>query len=396
MKAFHLLESHLFDVCPDIHTTRLHAVFDVATALQKSQNLSLTAIGRKISGDSDVKHKIKKVDRLEANQHLHNELDYIYSGISDYVFKYVTYETKAPIIIDLCYLKDNKAIQMLSAEIAVKGRSLPLYREVFASGELKNRSKSFLENLSKCIPDGQKVVIIMDAAFGEDWFREIEAFNWYWVVRIRTGKKVKLDELDNWTCVKEIFPTINTKAKNYPNARIMVKHDRQCRIITKRNSIKNTKEKYRKQPRNYNSGNGDYKRSAKEPWIIATNLPKEYNATKVIDYYSKRMQIEESFRDIKSHQFGLSGRYAHTTCIHRWGVKMLLAAIVQIILWVIGVIGHSQNFQRVFQANTVKNKKVFSYFYLGKLIVEHEMLDRLDFNHTSLPKIIDQELARQW
>ncbi len=48
-----------------------------------------------------------------------------------------------------------------------------------------------------------------------------------------------------------------------------------------------------------------------------------------MNYYSKRMQIEQSFRDIKSHQFGLSARYASTKSIYRWGVKMLLAAIVQ-------------------------------------------------------------------
>ena len=79
MTPLSLIENHLCEVCPDVHSTRLQAIFDVASALQKSQNLSLTAIGRNISGDIDVKHKIKKVDRLEGNHHLHNELDYIYS-----------------------------------------------------------------------------------------------------------------------------------------------------------------------------------------------------------------------------------------------------------------------------------------------------------------------------
>ncbi len=64
-------------------------------------------------------------------------------------------------------------------------------------------------------------------------------------------------------------------------------------------------------------------------------------------------------------QFGLSARYASTKSIYRWGVKMLLAAIVQTMFWIIGVIAHSQNYQRAFQANTVRDKKVFSYFYLG-------------------------------
>lgn len=108
------------------------------------------------------------------------------------------------------------------------------------------------------------------------------------------------------------------------------------------------------------------------------------------------MQIEESFRDVKSHQFGLGARYGRTSCIHRWGVKMLLAAIVQIIFWIIGIVGHSRDYQSKFQANTVKHKKVFSYFYLGQLIVEHKMLAELNIDYENLPDVISKELARKW
>ena len=108
------------------------------------------------------------------------------------------------------------------------------------------------------------------------------------------------------------------------------------------------------------------------------------------------MQIEQSFRDVKSHQFGLSARYASTKSIYRWGVKMLLAAIVQMMFWIIGVIAHSQNYQRVFQANTVRDKKVFSYFYLGQLMIEFDKLQELIIDYENLPTLIEQELARKW
>jgi len=75
---------------------------------------------------------------------------------------------------------------------------------------------------------------------------------------------------------------------------------------------------------------------------------------------------------------------------------MLLAAIVQIVFWIIGIIGHSKNFQRKFQANTVKDKKIFSYFYLGQLIIEHNMLEMLAIDYATVPAIIQQELAREW
>ena len=396
MQTSQLLHKHLADIHSGIHGTRLQSLMDVASALQKGQNLGLTAMGRNIEGDAGLKHKIKKVDRLEGNLHLHSELDEIYCGLSSYVFKYISYDTNIPILIDLCFIKDKYDIQMLSAEVATKGRSIPLVRDVFAKKGLKGRARSFLSKLSKCIPSNKKILVIMDAGFGEDWLKEIEMNGWYWLTRVRSKKKIKLKGEDDWMTAQEFIPKIENRTKNYNDSLFMIKHSRPCRIITKKPTIKNTKNKYTKQPRNYNAGSGNYRRTAKEPWILATNLPSEYNSNKVINYYSKRMQIEESFRDVKSHQFGLGARYARTVCIHRWGVKMLLAAIVQIIFWILGIIGHSQGFQKKFQANTVKDKKIFSYFYLGQLIVEHGMVHELKIDYRQLSGIIDEELSRKW
>lgn len=399
MAAQELLHNYLSEQCPLVHNYRLQAIMDVAYGLQHSKNLSLTAIGRKINNNTNVKHKIKKVDRLEGNKHLHNELEYLYSGLSNYVFTYLSHNTSnsMPIIVDLCFIKDGYDIQMLSAEVACKGRSIPLYREVFPKGELKNRAKQFLNNLSKCIPSDKKILVIMDAGFGETWFEEIEKHGWYWLSRIRQGKSIKLSEVEDWRSAKDIFPNIGIKAKSYDDARIMITHDRKCRIITKKSSSISTRKKPLKLiASKYNYGNGAFRRAAKEPWILATNLPKAYNVTAIVNYYKKRMQIEESFRDLKSTQFGLGARHVRTNCISRWGVKLLLAAIVQIIFWIIGIIGHSKDFQRKFQANTVRNKKVFSYFYLGQLIVEHDMLEDLNIKFDEVPLIVTKELARQW
>ena len=114
--------------CSKIHKTRLNAVLDVAASLRNSQNLSLSELGRNLPGDAKLKHKIKKVDRLEGNKILHNELFYLYKSLSSFVFKYISKDLTLPLIIDICCLKDDRKIQMLSAEIAIKGRTLPLYR----------------------------------------------------------------------------------------------------------------------------------------------------------------------------------------------------------------------------------------------------------------------------
>ena len=62
MSVIELLQEHLSVSCPEIHNSRLQAVFDVARGLQKSQNLSLTSIGRGLSSETSIKHKVKKVE----------------------------------------------------------------------------------------------------------------------------------------------------------------------------------------------------------------------------------------------------------------------------------------------------------------------------------------------
>jgi hypothetical protein len=396
MSINELLFLHLDEVCPEIHTKRLQAVMDVATGVQHSKRFSIAAIGRHLKSDAKLKHRIKKVDRLLGNNQLYSELTDIYSGLSQYIFKYIAQDKVSPIVIDVCFLKDDQDIQMLSAEVATQGRTIPLYREVFRKGHLKGREEKFISKLSQCIPAGRDVLIIMDAGFGDTWFEAIESKKWHWLVRARNGKYIKLSKSDEWQGASKLFKQVGTRAKCYENAYITKNQPRSCRVITKRGTILSKRKKPAKLPRNYNAANGNYQRLAKEPWILATNLPKKYNTTQVLNLYKKRMQIEESFRDIKSTRYGLSGRNIETRCIYRWGIIMLLAAIAQITLWIIGVIGHSQGFQKVFQSNTVKDKKVFSYFYLGHLIVEFNKLNELSFDYENLPTIIETELARIW
>jgi hypothetical protein len=397
MFAEKLLFNALVEGCPFIHENRINAVLDVSMALRDSQNLSLSQIGRSLKGPSDIKHKIKKVDRLEGNERLHEELSDLYIALSSYVFTYLSQNPSLPIVIDVCFMKDDRAIQMLSAEVASKGRTLPLYRKLFKEGELKDQTQDFLKELSHCIPKDREVIIIMDAGFHCEWFEIIESFGWYWICRVRQGKSLKFSNSDSWTSVKEFIPTVKEKTTNYEQMLLTREHEYICRLVTTRRAPKGRVLKDSRGNTNGNGASGRYKSAAKEPWLLATNLPtNEYKSTEIVSLYSKRMQIEESFRDLKSHQFGLCGRYIRTKCIHRWGVKMLLAAIVQITYWVIGVIGHSQGMQRIFQANTVKDKKVFSYFTLGKLIIEHDRISELIFDESLLANVIQTELNRKW
>lgn len=113
--------------------------------------------------------------------------------------------------------------------MALKGRSLPIYREVFEENNLKGRAPAFIERLSSCIPVGREVLIIMDAGFGDDWFDAITAQGWFWLVRARGKKFIKLTKSDAWVDVRELYHLGNSRAKHYPSAEITNHIKNECK-----------------------------------------------------------------------------------------------------------------------------------------------------------------------
>jgi hypothetical protein len=390
MQIQDVLREVLQEQCPSIHNNRLNAVLDIAEGLRESQNLSITAIGRKLSGEARVKHKIKKVDRCLGNKHLHEELHDLYKGLSHFLFEHIKSLKENSIVIDLCYLKDDRMVQMLSAQLCTRGMTLPLYQEVFIEGELKGRTAAFLSKLREVIPAEKEVTIIMDAGFNIEWFKLIESHGWGWICRVRQGKGIKINE--EWISIKDYIPKVGATTKDQGAILLTERHKYSCRLITTRKDPKGRKQKISRNKISSKIASSSYSEAAKEPWILATNLQTEtHKASEIVALYAKRMQIEESFRAIKSHQFGLSARYIRTLDVKRWAVLMLLGAIVLISYWVIGVIGHYNGMQRLFQVNT-SNERQFSYFTLGKLLIEHNKLSEIPPLDLSLSTIISTEL----
>ena len=78
-----------------------------------------------------------------------------------------------------------------------------------------------------------------------------------------------------------------------------------------------------------------YQNLAKEPWLLATS-DNTMTSKRVVGLYSKRMQIEQNFRDDKSLRYGFSWRFSKSTGINRIGILCLIATIASTALWFIG------------------------------------------------------------
>jgi hypothetical protein len=130
------------------------------------------------------------------------------------------------------------------------------------------------------------------------------------------------------------------------------------------------KPRYQRRPGKRDYGCERQKRAAREPWILATSLTAW--AKKVVTMYALRMQIEETFRDTKSHRFGIALSHARTRSTSRADMLVLLAAYAHVLYMLLGLAAEEAGLQRRFQANTVSNRRVLSLALLGRLVLaEH-------------------------
>ena len=104
---------------------------------------------------------------------------------------------------------------------------------------------------------------------------------------------------------------------------------------------------------------------------MAANLPAGRKlAHSVVQIYRQRMQIEESFRDMKSARFGLALEFHRSRGPQRLAILLLILAFALLVLWLIGSIAKERGLMRHYQANTVRHRDVLSVIFLGIRIIE--------------------------
>lgn len=83
------------------------------------------------------------------------------------------------------------------------------------------------------------------------------------------------------------------------------------------------------------------------------------------------MQIEETFRELKSPAYALELRQSRTSIPERFYIMLLIALMLQLTLWLAGVHAQKQGWGKHFQANTVRNRNEPSTVRLGMEVFKH-------------------------
>ncbi|GDY28007.1 iso-IS10R ORF [Agarivorans sp. Toyoura001] len=364
MRENQILHQMLIELCPNIHKKRLNSLMVATTSLLDGDKLSLTELGRNITSRTSPKHSIKRMDRLLGNHHLNSERLAIYQWHA----RQICGANPMPVVlVDWADVREQLRMMTLRASVSIKGRSITLYERTFEFKDYNapRSHNQFLSELASVLPVGCTPLIVTDAGYRNTWFREVASYGWYWLGRLRGEVCYQLS--DQWALTKTLYASANNKPRYIGAVQIARKKPMPCHLYVFKSNDKHRKDKRSRRSGNNHSAKKLYHRSAKEPWVLATNLPPElFTATQVVKMYAKRMQIEETFRDLNSPQYGFGLRHSRSRCPRRYDVLLLIAMLADIILWWLGLVAQQVGWQRHFQANTIRKRAVLSVVRLGK------------------------------
>lgn len=222
------------------------------------------------------------------------------------------------------------------------GRATPLVWKTVHSTELKGQrarhEDDLLQLLRSYLPDNVRITFVADRGFADQSLYEVAAHtNLHYVIRFRQDTLVT-DTYGESKPAGEWVPT-NGRARRIEACAITAKAKEVPVVVC----VKKAK--------------------MAEPWCLVSNRD-DLDAATIIALYAKRFTIEESFRDTKDIRFGLGLSATHIGKPDRRDRLLLLCALAQALLTLLGAACERTGLDRRLKANTSK-KRPHSLFRQG-------------------------------
>jgi hypothetical protein len=367
MHTFSLLKRWLERNCDFVHAARREALGKGVFGLLSGGVATLTGIGRASHPEGHEKHGIKFADRLLGNRLLHSQLNALYRTLAHFLLS----QTPRPlIVVDWSDVAQGHRHAMIKATVPVGGRSLTLYDQVYPLKQHNSvkANKAFLTALSRVVPGGCRPIIVTDAGFRGPWFKTVEALGWDWIGRIRRGSKYRLGSSESWAFTHTLYAQANQQPKRLGEGWLSIQQPYACVLHLYKASRRGPGR-----PRKPYKSTVTHKRSrlaSREPWLLATSCGlTSWSAKRVVKAYQLRMQIEETFRDLKSPRWGYALDYTRSRTAMRLENLLWLTTLATLAAWLAGMAAEAADLMRHYQANTERERRVLSTFFLGRRVL---------------------------
>lgn len=365
MHAVAILQKILLPVSARLDVRNARNVLFAVEALVHGRRLTLMELARHWPGAERVRAPLKRLDRLLGNR----EVGALRANFYSVAIRWLLHSPQPALIVDWSELKSDGHWHLLRAAVPARGRTMTVYEEVHPKAK-KNNAKvhaAFLKRLRGLLPAGVRPIVITDAGFQNPWFQAVEAIGWHWIGRVRHRTRLRWVEPQagqgGWICCKTLHPRASTRACSMGEAQLAQRNPQSCRLVLmrrpKRGRVQLTHYGTRARSRHSRA----MAARAKEPWLLAVSCSlNELSASTIVSLYAKRMQIEQSFRDLKSHRYGCAFDDTLTRQPRRLEMLLLIHMLASLAAWLVGLVSTAKTLARVCIPSLAKR---YSVLWIG-------------------------------
>lgn len=315
-----------------LHLALVRSMSNGVSGVLNASLASVAAIGRAYAELAEISSKsgIKQVDRLLSNEGV--ELPEVMS----LWVKHVVGETPSVVVaMDWTDFDDDDHTTLCVSLITTHGRATPLaWKTVKKSKLARRRTRHELEmvkNLRQWLPEHVSVEWLADRAFGyRELYELIGSYGWHYTIRFR--ENIKVYEPNDDVCLPaSAYVPANGRALKLVGAQLTHKRfEVPVAVFVKHKGMK-------------------------QAWCLASSRA-DADGSDIVRTYGKRFTIEETFRDTKDVTFGLGLRATHIRDPERRDRLLLLVAIAQTLLTLLGAASEASGLDRTLKTNTVKTR----------------------------------------
>jgi len=341
MHATKVLQKILSPVIARLDARNVRNLFSAVEALLVGRRLTLMELARHFPGAERIAAPLKRLDRLLGNPRAQALRTELYRAALAWLIR----SPRPVLVVDWSELKSDGRWHLLRAAVVVRGRTITVYEEVHPEARKHHPMvhTAFLARFATLLPPGVRPILVTDAGFRVPWFQAVESLGWAWVGRVRDRARLRSLEGNQtlprgWFACKQLYTRASARAVCLGHCALTERNDFPCRLVLMRRRKRGRVAFTRHGQRARNGYSLKNAQRAKDPWLLASScslatLP----ATEIVRLYASRMQIEQSFRDLKSHRYGCAFEDTLTREGKRLEMLLLIHALATLIAWLEGL-----------------------------------------------------------
>lgn len=334
MHASRILLRSLAPVLDPMHAGRRRVLLQALEALIEGRRLTMTDLSRSWPGATFSHAPLKAVGRLLSNAHVQQAI----MPLTQAMARWLLWAPRPILIVDWVDLQRDGRWCALRAGMPTQGRTVTVYERIYPIKQINGpqAQRGFLVALAQAIPAGVRPVLITDAGFRSDWFRAVVSHGWDYVGRVRNNVKARESAEYPWFSCSDLHQGATGRAEDLGHYEIVKRQPWCCRLMRIGRKRKGRSQLTRAGKPQRGTDDRRHSKSGREPWLLATSLTSsQLSAASMATMYGKRMQIEESFRDLKSHRYGMGFEDSQTRDSKRLSVLLLLNMLAGFAAWLL-------------------------------------------------------------